>query len=560
MNNMITKILLAVTMAFAPVVAAGTEPSAPDSIARPAPRLVLLVVVDQLRGDMPWRFRERFGPDGFRYLMEQGASFRNANYRHANTLTAAGHATLMTGGNAPQHGLAANEWYDPETRQRVYCMADPDHRELGPDGPLDVGAAEGRSPRNLTASTFGDELVLASGGRSRVFAVSLKDRSAIIMAGRPGKAFWYSRGNGAFVSSTYYFAEQPGWMRRWNAAEPADRYAEAVWNLLQERDRYLFAEQDDRPWERFEGNMGRGFPHPLAHEDPAVFYSALRDTPMADELTLDFVRALVAAEHPGQRGATDLLAVSFSATDYIGHAFGPYSLEAEDNLLRLDRTLAALFALVDREVGLARTLVVLTSDHGGAPIPEFMAAQGFAADRHDPAAFLPQLNAALRSRFDTADDLALAFWNPGIYLDRTAIARLGLDAPVVERALADEVRALPGFSAAYSRSDLMAGRYSATPDAERVEGAFHPERSGDVIVVADPWWFLDKEPQANSAMHGSLYRYDTHVPLMLAGPGIEPGVIDRAVAPRDLAPTISAYLGIAPPSGSIGELLSEVLD
>lgn len=545
MNNKLKMFFVGLVALLAPLcgMAAASAPAQ-------QPDLVLLVVVDQLRGDMPWRFRDRFGEGGFRYLMDQGTSFSNAQYQHANTLTASGHATLATGGNSPQHGLAGNDWFDAATRRAVYCMEDPGHPQLG-------GGA-GRSPRNLLSSTFGDELVLASGGRSRVFSVSLKDRSAIILGGHLGKAYWYSKTDGTFVTSSYYHEAEPEWMRRWNVAKPATRFRDTSWQLLQDPERYVFADQDERSYERPPAGLGRTFPHTLVGGDDAAFYSTLRETPMADELTLEFARALVAAEQPGQRGATDFLAVSFSATDYIGHSFGPNSLEAEDNLLRLDQTLAALLRLVDSEVGLERTLVVLTSDHGTAPIPEHMAERGFETGRHDASRFMGQVNEALKSRFGTERELALAFWNPGIYLDLAAIAELGLDTAMVERAVAEEILRIPGFALAFARSDLLAGRYPATPEAGRVVAALHANRSGNVIVVPAAFWYLDKEPDGNAAMHGSLYRYDTHVPLMLAGPGIGRRVVQREVAPRDLAPTLSAYLGITPPSGSVGVLLKEV--
>jgi predicted AlkP superfamily pyrophosphatase or phosphodiesterase len=541
MNDKLIKILAAVLLGCA---------ASPASFAAPVD-LVVLVVVDQLRGDMPWRFRDRFGEGGFRYLMDQGRSFSNAHYQHANTLTASGHATLATGGNAPQHGLAANDWFDAAQRRVVYCMEDPDHPELG-------GGA-GRSPRNLSSSTFGDELVLASGGRSRVFAVSLKDRSAIILGGHLGKAYWYSARNGRFVTSSYYHDALPEWAEAWNAARPADRYSAETWRLLQDSAAYLFAGQEEREHERPAGMLGRSFPHPLANPDRAAYYTSLKETPMADQLTLDFVRALVAAEKPGRQGATDVLAISFSATDYIGHAFGPDSLEAEDNLLRLDRTLAELFRLLDDTVGLQRALVVLTSDHGTAPIPEYVAERGIEAGRHDPDHFMRQVNHGLRGRFGTDEDLALAFWVPGIYLDLASVERLGLEVAAVERAVAEEIVGIPGFALAFTRSDLLAGRHPASPEAARVLAAFHPQRSGNVIVVPDPFWYLDEEPFGNAAMHGTLYSYDTHVPLMFAGPGIGRGVVHRRVAPRDLAPTLSTWLGTVPPSGSVGVPLVEVL-
>jgi len=523
--------------------------------AAPPVDLILVVVVDQLGGDVPGRFEDRFGPDGFRLVLDRGTYFRNAQFEHANTVTAAGHATLMTGGNPPQHGMIGNDWFDTAKGRSVNCVEDERYGE--PGGP--PGPAAGRSPRNLTSSTFGDELVLASGGRSRVFAVSIKDRSAIVMGGHRGKAYWYSRHRGQFVTSGYYHDVYPEWIRRWNAARPADRYAGSQWTLLLDRDLYVAGDADDRAYERPDGKLGRTFPHPLSAGGRGALYANLRSTPMGDELTLAFVEALMAAEQPGRRGSTDVLAVGFSVTDYIGHAFGPDSLEAEDNVLRLDRTLAALFRLVDRDVGLDRTLVVLASDHGIAPIPESLGERGIAAGRLDPPRFTQQIDEALKSRFATRDRLAPVFSKPAFYLDRAAISRLGLDMEQVERAVAEELAKVPGVAFAPTRSDLLSGRIPPSREAERVATGFHPRRSGNVMLVQEPFWYLDATPHGNAAMHGSPYSYDTHVPIAFAGPGVPRRVVHRAVAPRDVAPTLSKYLGTRQPSGSVGSPLSEVL-
>ena len=518
------------------------------------PDLVLMITVDQLRGDMPWRLRDRFGSGGFRYLMDQGSSYTNAYLSHAVTITAAGHATLATGGNTPEHGMAANKWFDSDARRPVYCTEDPNHPLIG-ERP---GTSAGRSPANLTSSTIGDELVLASGGKSRVFSVSTKDRSAIIMGGRSGQAWWYSTSTGQYVTSTWYTDAYPDWVADWNKARPADRFKGGAWTLLHDRSSYIFAEQDNREFEKGEGVYGRTFPHTLDFGDDYTFYSVLRYSPMADELTLDFVRELVKAEKIGQRGHTDLLSISFSATDYVGHAFGPNSLEAEDNLLRLDRTLDELLRFIDRKVGLDKTLVVLSADHGVAPAPEHMAAMGFSAERHQPREFMAQANLALREHFGVEQDLAIAFWKPGIYLDRKAIDSLGLQAAEVERVLARKIMRTDGFTLALTRSDLMAGSIPGTEMARRVQASFHPARSGDVLLVHDPFWYLSEDPQGNAAMHGSPYTHDTHVPIMMAGPGIARTVVHRQVAPRDVAATLSTYLGISPPSGSVGKPLTEV--
>lgn len=542
----------AVAAPVAALLLLGTLPAAGEE----RPRLVLQITIDQLRGDMPLRFKDRFGSKGFRYLMDRGVNFSNAHYRHSTTFTAVGHATLYTGGYAAQHGFAGNDWYDQATGKRVYCVEDDRHALIGKQ----PKAHKGTSPRNLSSTTIGDELVISSGGTSRVFAVSIKDRGAIIPAGHLGKAFWYSKGTGTFVTSTYYYDAYPAWVKAWNAAGHADRYKDKQWTLLQDRARYVYGNADDRPFEKSYKKLGRTFPHPLGNnEKPKDFYSSLRFTPMGDALTLDFVKELVAQEKVGQGAATDVLSISFSATDYLGHAFGPNSLEAEDNLLRLDQTLADLFAFIDRTVGLDKTLIVLSSDHGIDAIPEYKKSLNFDAGRHDPKKFVEQVNTALRQRFNTDKTLVSAFWNPSLYLDLEAVKALGVDVSVVERALVDEILKVPGIALAMTRTDLLSGRIMSTPITRKVQRAFHPKRSGNVLIVQDQFWYLYPKAGAFAAMHGSPYEYDTYVPILVAGPGLAAQRVSRPVGPEDIAATIAAHLGIKAPSGSVGRPLEEAL-
>jgi predicted AlkP superfamily pyrophosphatase or phosphodiesterase len=515
------------------------------------PDLVLMITVDQLRGDFARRIEGRLAPAGFRYLLEHGTVYLNAHYTHLLTSTAAGHATLMTGANTPQHGMAGNEWFDLASRRSMYNTEDRYHPVLGEPGM----PSEGRSPRNLLSPTIADELVASSTGKSRIFSASGKDRGAIIPAGQSGKAFWYSDTLGKFVTSSYYYPEYPEWVVRWNDAGHAERYRDQSWELLLDKDHYVFRDRDDRWFEKPEALLGRTFPHPLGNPDSEAFYSSLRATPMADQLLLSFVKAWIAAENIGGEGQTDMLAVSFSATDYIGHDFGPNSLEAEDNLLRLDRTLQELFRFVDERVGLDRTLVVLASDHGVAPAPERMARLGTEAQRHYPLQFMQRANTFLRARFKINSDLAIAFFKPGVYLDVKEIEALGLDPAEVERALAAEFMQMPGFSVAYSRSDLLAGSVPGTAQANMAAHSVHPARSGHVIVVQDPFWFLSGDPEDNTATHGSPYAYDTHIPVMIAGPGISRRRVIEQVESRDLAPTVCKYLGITGPSDATGQIL-----
>lgn len=518
------------------------------------PKLVLQITVDQLRGDMPFRIKERFGPGGFRYLLEHGTVYTNAQYQHANTSTAVGHATLATGGNVPEHGMVGNDWWDFSRQEKVNCVEDRNSPLIGRKP-----GKNGRSPRNLESSTFSDELVLSNNGRSRAFAVSTKDRGAILLAGQTGKAYWYSKQNGEYVTSTWYHDSSPEWLSRWNANKPVDRLDGWAWTLLQEPESYLFSDHPQRSWVRPRGSLGDAFPHRLEKDTDGVFYSALRYTPATDTLTLGVARALIQAEKIGQGDYTDYLSISFSAADYIGHAFGPNSLEAEDNLLRLDRSLANLFAFVDQQVGLANTLVVLSSDHGVAPAPEYSARHGFNASRLGLGRHLDTINRSLMQRFGTEETLLRAFLKPNLYLDFGVMARGGLDVGEVERALVEEIQKLDGVGAALTRSQLTYGQVPDTPMARRMSAAFHPQRSGNVMFFPDPFWYLSDKPHGDAATHGTPQRYDTYVPMMFAGAGVPTRTVHRSVAPRDVAPTLSAFMGIAAPSGSVGVVLYEII-
>jgi len=544
---------IALTAMVAQSVFVGSEVMAAED-----PKLVVMITIDQLRGDMPQKYYDRFGEGGFKYLMDKGTIYNNANYQHSTTFTAVGHATLATGGSALQHGLAGNDWMDSTTGERIYCVEDPSHTIIGKE----YKDNKGTSPLNLTSSTIGDELYLSSGQRSRVYSVSIKDRGAILPGGHLGKAFWYSSGSGQFVSSTYYFDKYPQWVSDWNAEKKADKYMDQSWTLLNDKSSYTFAYQDDRPAEKSYKHLGRTFPHKLGSEKAKDFYKALRFTPMGDELTLDFAKTLMEKEQIGHGEATDMLAVSFSATDYIGHAFGPYSLEAEDNILRTDRLLADFFSYIDKKVGLENTMIFLSSDHGTDEIAEYRRslAGEHHGGRHYPKKFVSQVNEALQQRYNTTEQLVSSFWNPSIYLNLPTIKKLGLNVEEVERALAEEILKVPGIAFALTRTELLKGNVTSNPTIAKVQRAFHPTRSGNVLIVQDQFWYLYPNADQFAAMHGSPYSYDTHVPIMFVGPGIKAQSINRQVGPEDIAGTVANYLGTAKPSGSIGEPLYEVLN
>jgi len=338
------------------------------------PRLVLQITVDGLRGDLPARYAQHFGEGGFRYLVEEGLHYSNAHYQHANTETIVGHVSLATGAVPAGHGMVGNVWYDRDEGRLVYNIEDSRYRLLTEGADIDrateidptqkAASVDGRSPSAILASTFSDELAVHYNGKSKIFGVSVKDRGAVSLAGHAGKAFWFSKAKGEFVTSSYYYDAYPAWVSAWNAPKPAQAYAGKRWELLHDPFRYLFGESDDREYETDFPGYGRTFPHPYGTADDPYLTTRLTLSPVGDELTLDFARALFEAEALGQDDIPDFLAISFSSTDYVGHIFGASSLESEDCLARLDRTLAELFSYVEEKVGLENTLIVLSADHG----------------------------------------------------------------------------------------------------------------------------------------------------------------------------------------------------
>jgi len=549
-----------------PDAAAADEPRAAPT---PKVRLVLQITVDQLRGDMLDRYAPRFGDGGFRRLLERGTVYTDAHYEHANTETIVGHATLATGATPSVHGMVGNLWYDGAAGRVVYNIEDDRYRLVGTSGesepeasgPESVARSEGRSPAALLTSTLADELAEASAGRSRIFSVAVKDRAAVPMAGHAGKALWYSKRSGRFVSSTYYFPDAPAWLTRLNAARPANRYADTHWTLLAPKPSYLFRNQDDRPFESMMGLFGRTFPHALGNPDDAEFFSRLASSPAGDELIAELATTVLETQQLGQRKVVDYLAVGFSATDYVGHTFGPSSLEAEDNLLRLDRTVAKLLASVDKAVGLDSTLVVLSSDHGVAEAPEARRARGMNAER---LLFDALESRALRDRiaerFDTGGaDLVIGYIHPYLYLDRERMEKAGLAPADVQRFVAAQLSSIAGVERAVAAVDIVANARASQLDG-RLAANHHPVRSGDVYVVARPYWL----PYAGTAMrpmtatHGSPWSYDTHVPIIFMGPSIAAVRTSSRVSPSDIAPTISEYLGISAPAGATGAVLAEV--
>jgi predicted AlkP superfamily pyrophosphatase or phosphodiesterase len=534
------------------------------------PRLVLQITVDALRGDLPNRYYDRLGEKGFRYLWENGTVYIDAHHGHANTETIVGHVTLATGAHPAVHGMIANVWFDRTENRTMYNIEDSNYRLLTAGAGVDKDAeidstqkaakSDGRSPSAIMVTTTGDELVLNTAGQAKVFAVSIKDRGAVSMAGHAGKAFWFSKASGEFVTSNYYYDKYPEWVNKWNSEKPAATYSGKAWELLHDKNSYLFAESDDNEWETDLAGFGRIFPHQYGNMDSKYFTTFLTLSPAGDNLTLDFAKELIINEQLGNDAVPDFLGISFSSTDYIGHIFGPSSLETEDNILRLDKTLAELLTFVDKHVGLKNTLIVLSADHGGPEVPGYLKQFGINAGYVTPEnwdknpAFM-----ALKEKFGVDKELISEYNHPYVYLNKEVISQHKLNQQEVEHLVAKELLKFEGIAQAIASSDLREGRLPDTPLNQAIRNNFNANRSGDIYVVFKPHWFInDFDGLEVAATHGSPWRYDTYVPIVFAGMDIPAQHVQRSVLTVDIAPTLTTFLGIKPPSGAAGEPLVEI--
>jgi len=540
---------------------------------REPPRLVLQITVDQLRGDLLRRHADQFGQGGFRYLLEHGTVFEDAHHRHANTETIVGHATLSTGADPSAHGMVGNIWLDRSSGVLTYNIEDPDYHLLSADADVDTkteidptqraARSDGRSPSRILVSTFGDELFMFTAGAAKVFGVSVKDRGAVAMAGHAGKAFWFSKKSGEFVTSSYYYDEYPAWVADWNEKRPSTRWSGADWKLTHPQETYLFGERDDRPYETDLAGFGRTFPHPYGNADESKYYNTLLTvSPAGDELTLEFAKELLEREDVGSDSVTDYLSVSFSSTDYVGHLFGPSSLESEDNLLRLDRTIADLLRFVDQKVGLDKTVIVLSADHGGAEAPGYLNEQGLNRAQYIDLNALDREPAiqALKTQFGIGEEIVESYHHPYVYLDRELLSKKGLDPTLIESLIAAEMTKMNGIALAVPSSRLTRGELPDTPLTDKVLRNFNPKRSGDIYVVFESHSFInDMDGLSVATTHGSPWTYDSYVPVIFVGAGIASRTVHRRIHTVDLAPTLSAVVGCKPPSGTSGRRLPEVL-
>lgn len=492
-------------------------------------RLVLLIAIDQFRYDYLTRFRDEYH-GGLDRLLRQGADYVNANLEHYPTVTAVGHSTMLTGATPKTSGIVENEWYDREEGKRVSSVSDESVKPLGGAAP------EGASPHRLLSSTVGDELKRGYADHPKVIGISLKDRASVLPAGHMADAaYWYNTQTGDFSSSTYYFPALPAWVQTFNKRRLVDQYAGADWQFQAGTPAGLFK-----------------MPAPAGPKLAAAVYSS----PFGGELLEQFVEEAVHQEKLGQRGTTDLLTVSFSSNDAVGHANGPDSPQAHDMCVRTDRLLAKLFQSLDQSIGMQHVIVVLTADHGVMPVAEELQKQHMPGGRLPAAALYGPMTAALAAHFGPGKWL-LDSTGETPYLNWPLIAEKKLERAEVERVAAQSVASLPHVARVYTREQLLLGQAASDPFSQRVERSFNSRRSGDLIIVLDPYWLLGSGTSGTS--HGTPYSYDSHIPLIFMGPGIRPGHYVRPVALNDLAPSLATLLNVETPSGSSGRPLYEMM-
>ncbi len=517
------------------------------------PKLVVGIVVDQMRYDYLSRFWGRFGEDGFKRLVGEGFLCRNHHFNYAPTTTGPGHASVYTGTTPAVHGILGNDWFDVASGQSVYCTGDDSVSSVGT-----TSEAGKNSPHRMLVSTITDQLRLHYQKRSKVISVALKDRGAVLPGGHMANAaYWFEGGsNGNWISSSYYMEQLPGWVQRFNASGAAAAYRKD-WEPLRDIDTYLESGPDNVPYEGLiSGEQAPVFPHKLPELWEANGgYGLLRITPFGNSLTTDFALEALKSEGLGEDAVPDFLAISYSSTDYVGHFYGVDSKEVEDTYLRLDQDLGRLLKELDKKVGNGNYTVFLTADHGALPVAGYLADQRLPAGNLELQGIPARLNEFLQYTYGNVKLVRNISYNQ-IFLDHDLLRNLDLDPAVVQSTLAAELMKYEGIEAVYTASQMMQTEYTEGVPAILQKG-FNPKRSGDLLLVFPPGYV---SYSATGSTHGSPYPYDTHVPLLFFGKGISRGSLLRRTTIPDIAPTLAALLGVALPSGTTGEPIPEALD
>lgn len=547
-----------------PISTAPTAPSAIDAeqssakISDAKVKLAVLVVFDQMRGDYIDRWMELYGQNGFRRMKQEGAHFTNCYYPYGITTTGPGHASMLTGTSPNKHGITNNKWFNRNTANGAYCAAS-ERYEFLPYREKKAAKLPG-APEPLLSPTVGDVLKLATDGKGKVFGVSLKDRGAILPTGHKADgAYWF---DGEFVTSTFYRDSLPDWVKDFNRSKVMDQWFEKQWTKLRpDIDYKQYSGIDDAPGEGRTSGRGIEFPHSLAGEKNKIgpeYYASIVCSPYGNQLVLDFAKQCIENEKLGQGSVPDLLTISFSSNDIVGHAYGPNSQEVLDITLRSDLIMADLLSYLDDKIGKGNYSLALTADHGVCDVPELKAAIGFDAKRVMEVSLLKEAEEALQAQFgklpgsfETIESMKKATWietieEPWLYFNERLCASKGVKVADLAKAYAAVLKKHPDVAKVYTAEDL-ANPEQLDEQGKLMAKSFYPNRSGDVaILLKEGYLFIEKQTQLGTS-HGTPYDYDRYVPLIIMGPNVLPGDKTEAVVPQHSASILSYFLGISPP-------------
>jgi predicted AlkP superfamily pyrophosphatase or phosphodiesterase len=515
------------------------------------PKLVVGIVVDQMRWDYLYRYANRYGAGGFNRLLNEGFTCENTHIPYIPTVTAAGHTGIYTGSVPAIHGIASNNFYIQATGKSIYCTEDSTVKTVGSSS-----KAGQMSPANLLVTTITDELKLATNFKSKVIGVALKDRGGILPAGHAANAaYWFDDASGNWITSTYYMAALPTWVNNFNSQKLPEKYIDQDWNTLYPIETYSQSTADDNLYEgKLSGEKAPVFPHYLSKMFKGNF-GIIRTSPYGNQLTLDFAKEVIKNEHMGKGSHTDFLTVSFSSTDYVGHKYGVNAIETEDVYLRLDKNLAELFNTLDATVGKGQYTVFLSADHGAAHNPTFLKDHKIPAGIWSTSTVLKNLNSALENEFKQAK-LVVSLSSYQVSFNNLLIEKENLNIDAIKEATIKFLKKQEGVAYAV---DMEKASIASIPKAlkTRIINGYNRERSGAIQIVLKPGVFSGSGTTGTS--HGTWNPYDTHIPLVFMGWGIKHGSLNRQTSMADIAPTLAALLHIQEPNGNIGLPIEEVL-
>jgi predicted AlkP superfamily pyrophosphatase or phosphodiesterase len=514
------------------------------------PKLVVGIVVDQMRNDYIYRYWDRYGNGGFKKLVNGGYYLRNAHYNYVPTITGPGHASIFTGTTPKVHGIIANDWYDKVSDKELYCVKDENVEPVG----INVKARK-RSPVHLLSTTIGDELKLNSNGKSKVFGISLKDRSAIFPAGHAANAaYWYDDSSGYFISSSWYVKELPSWLNDLNAKQLPKTYLQKGWSTLKPIETYTNSIADNNAYEKAANKKDTPtFPYDYSAYSVPGKYGMLKQTPYGNTITKDMAIACLKNEKLGKDEYTDLLTISFSSPDIIGHEYGPRSVEIEDVYLRLDLELEELIKTLDAEVGANNYVLFLTADHGAAEVPNYLKDNKIPADYFDEKILEKQLKEYFIKNFND-EKILIGCFNQQVFLNEDKLDKINRQ--YVEQKLCDYLVTINSISEAYPSVVLKNSSSDGRDAKSLMQMGYNHQRSGNVAYELKPGW-MDHEKTGTT--HGASYSYDTHVPLIFYGSGIEKGSSLDYIKITQIAPTISDILKINYPNGCTSDPIEKVL-